>query len=221
MCEILSLYAVWLVETERAAEAQEVGDFLNDFVGRTPALSHLVGEEWAYSILVTVAALAATGHSGRAMAVVRDGAVWLLDRLENGLKIARVGASPNEVVDELVGPYLRRRAAPRDRSMYALTVVIDAAILLGDHSLASDIAHDAEIYRAMAGTYVPISVDTARRVARVHYGGDPVSAEHHGDESAGLWPVTSIFDSLAVWATCRDRHLPSVVRPLFTARLSP
>lgn len=217
LSEALSLYALLLLETGRDEEAQAVGDFVATFTDQTPALSHPVGQEWAFSILVTVAALAALGHAEHAKALVRQAAVWLLDRLEQGLTFPGVGAGPLELVDGLLGPYYRPKSAPRDLAMHALSVVTDTAILLGQSELAADIIHDVEVYRAVASVHVPLGVGSARRVARIDYEGTPVAAEHHSDKATDAWPVASIFDSVAIWATYRDRHLPGVLRPLFVA----
>lgn len=102
LCETLAMLALTRINAGDHDAAAELLDYIEGLTLSTPALSHLVGEEWTFSVLVTVVALAAGGFVETATAVVRQTMVWLLDLVEDGVLLPPVGASPAVVVDRML-----------------------------------------------------------------------------------------------------------------------
>lgn len=221
LCETLSMLALARLDAGRTEEAAELLDFIASLVQATPALTHPVGEEWTFSLLATTVALAAGDHRALARTLIEQAAIWLLDWTETGVLLPRVGASPEEVVDRMLGAPYRPTRAPGNKSMYSFAVLADLAALLGEEALMGDIVNDLDALRAMATLVVPTGVETGRRVARVEYSTTPAWASHHHSLTTEDWPVSSWFQSLEIWATFRDRHLPGVLGNAMSVQVEP
>jgi len=250
LCETLSMLALTRINAGHTDEAAELLEFIHNLIQAAPALSHPVGEEWTFSILVTTVALAAGGHLDTANKLVERTAVWLLDWTENGLVLPPVGASPSDVVDRMLATGYKPPSAPGNKAMYSFAVVADLAGLLteatatqadaghdeGDHKgdqadqgddvnggkgrrseLFVDIINDLHALRAMATLKVPTAVEKGKDVARVEYATTAPRATHHKQEAADPWPVDPWLESLEIWGTFRDRHLPTVVATAMAA----
>ncbi len=213
LCEALSMLALSRRVAGDLAEAEEIVDFMASFLPAAPALACPMGEEWMFSVAVTVVTLASCGRGDLAREVVRSTAVWMLDRVEDGDPIAEVGASAQQVVMTALGDPYAPVGTSRRGSFYTFAVLADLADALGDTELFADIINDMEALSTLAAMVVPTGVEQGRRVVRVDYvpGASPV-ASHHAPEASSAWPVTPWLDSLAIWATFRDRHLPGVLQ---------
>lgn len=212
--ECLSLLGIlWTLEADpRAHEIAEAVDTLN---GRTPALSHLVSDEWAFSLLCTTTFLAMHSRIASVERILRAAAVWLLDRIEFASGIAPVGTPLPEAITRLLGPAYPSYALTRESSSYAFAVVLDVAYISGLTTLYSDLVHDLTALRAAATIVVKqAGEDHARLIARIDYRiGDP-PAFHHTVVQAPAGSARRRFLNFASWATLRDRHVPNVLRSL-------
>lgn len=65
LCESLSLLGLLANDDNDEDRTEAIADVLTAIVERTPALSHLVSDEWAFSLLTTVAFLATQGRCTR------------------------------------------------------------------------------------------------------------------------------------------------------------
>jgi hypothetical protein len=246
LCEILSMLALTRIDVGNAVEAAELLDFIDDLIQSTSALSHPVGEEWMFSILATAVALAAGGHLDAANRLVERTAIWLLDWTENGLLLPPAGAPPSSVVGRMLATAYEPPRAPGSKAMYSFAVVADLAALLmeaapvkgednGDHQgnqggdidtpngsdLLADIINDLHALRAMATLKVPTGIEKCNAIARVDYSTTAPIATHHKPESAANWPISSWLESLEIWGTFRDRHLPTVLAAAMGATSTP
>lgn len=217
LCEQLSLLALFEYEHGDVALAEEIAAYIGVFVERSPAVSHVVSDDWAFSVLSTTALLMRSGRIDTARRVLRDAAVWTLDWIEYGSGIARVGDPAPVAVKQLLGtPYSTLRAAINP-SAYTLTVVLDLAYVFGFQDLYEDLVNDLDAVGAMATVVFERAFDDAELLARVRYSpNDDPPAEHHSAPPDGspAGAASAWFDCLARWATLRDRHVPSVVRAL-------
>lgn len=224
LCEQLSLLALYEYEHGDAAVAEEIAAYIGAFVDKSPAVAHVVSDDWAFSVLSTTALLMRTGRIDTARSVLRDAAVWALDWIEYGSGLARAGDPAPLAVKQLLGsPYSSLRAVS-DPSSYTLSVVLDLAYVFGFNNLYEDLVNDVDAVGAIATVILERALDDAELLARVRYSpNDDPPAEHHSvpaDRSpaggAAAW-----FDCLARWATLRDRHIPSVVRAIVAPPGSP
>ncbi len=217
LCEQLSLLALFEYEHSDTALAQEVAAYIGAFGDRSPAVAHVVSDDWAFSVLSTTAVLMRSGRIDAARRVLRDAAVWTLDWIEHGSGFARAGDPAPVAVRQLLGSAYATLRVATDPSSYTLSVVLDLAYVFGFHDLYQDLVNDIDAVGAMATLVFERGLDDAELLARVHYSpDDDPPAEHHmaptdGSPAgaAGAW-----FDCLARWATLRDRHIPSVVRAI-------
>lgn len=216
LAETLAMLTLYRRSVDDGDGATAVGDYLAEVVKNLPALATPVGEEWAYSTLVTAIALAVTGRPEVAADLVRRTAVWVLDWIEVGSSLAPVGASPDGVVEGLLAaPYRPPRPLGTPQS-YLFTVLMDLAVLLEEDKLAEDLVADMEAFRIVPTLIIPSGVETGRMVARVDFSTRPPYAAHHSES-----PVCGVlsasgehFDALAIWATFRDRHDVAVLKGL-------
>lgn len=138
LCETLSILALARIEarsgasdTEDANDVTPVIDFIEQLLAETPALSHLVGDEWTFSLMVTVVLLSAAGRAEAAADIVRKAMVWILD-LEIGVLLPRVGAPVDEVVNIILATAYNSPQPIGTKHGYAFAVLTDLAALLAD-----------------------------------------------------------------------------------------
>jgi hypothetical protein len=221
LCEQLSLLALFEYEHGDVALAEEIAAYIGGFVERSPAVAHVVSDDWAFSVLSTTALLMRSGRIDTARRVLRDAAVWTLDWIEHGSGLAGVGDPAPVAVKQLLGtPYSTLRAAINPSS-YTLSVVLDLAYVFGFQDLYEDLVNDLDAVSAMATVVFERAFDDVELLARVRYSpNDDPPAEHHSAPPDGspAGAASAWFDCLARWATLRDRHVPSVVRALVAPR---
>lgn len=217
LCECVSLLGLDAWINADADTARDAADYVAGVVSACPAVAHPVSDEWAFSVLVTVLLLHVGGHDDVAAGLLRECAVWLLDKVEHGMGIAPAGASAEVVVHQLLGPAYPSMRIRQRPGLYAFAVVLDCAHLLGLDALYEDLVHDMDAVGGMASIVQP-SVAGARFVARIEYAaraGASVASHHElaaRDEAAGA--AGDLFGCLTSWATTRDRHIPAVLRAI-------
>jgi hypothetical protein len=214
LCETLGMLALWHHEHGDVDTATEISTCLASLTADAVGVWHPIGDEWSFSVLVAVVAMAVCGESRSAVAGVRTTAVWLLDLVEQRRGFPGVGADPREVVETVLARRVIGQPAPPDSALVGLAIVTDLALLLGENELASDIVQSTWAVGALATLVVPKNVESGTRVARIDYSVLPAVPTHHKDEVTASWPVGSVFDSVAIWATQRDRYLPGVLSPM-------
>lgn len=197
-----------------------VADWVASLCEATPAVSHPVGDDYAFSLLATCLFLHATGHDVEPL--LRKAAIWLLDRVEFADGIAEAGTDPVELIRVLLGaPYKGLRKAGR-RDSYALTVVLDLMRTFELRELFAQLVHDVDAVDAYASVVRGYPPASATLIARLSYADDPTKgglvAAHYADTvdvmataASGSW-----FDVLATWATLRDRHTPAILNQVVT-----
>lgn len=218
LCECLA--QLWLLATQsgRTAEADDIAAYVASLVARTPAVAHVVSDEWAFSLLVTATMLACTNRAVEAEALLREAAIWLLDKIEYGKGIAGSGQPAEVAVRQLLGPAFPTMGVRHHPATYALAVVIDLAYVCGFRDLYRDLVHDRDAVDAMATIVVQRPGANAELVARIAYSLDgDLPAPHHAILSA-IGDGVGIFDEFGTWATMRDRHTPGVISKLLASR---
>lgn len=228
LCEILSMGGLLSLNEKGPAttddslvpefDAADVADWVKALVETTPGLSHPVSDDYAFSLLITCVFLRASGQDVEHL--LREAAIWLLDRVEYADGIAEAGVAPTEMVRVLLGsPYKGLRKAGR-RDSYGLTVVLDLARVFGLADIFADLVHDldaAEAYASIVRGYPP---NQATLIARLSYADHPTGAgliAAHYEDSVDAMPAAANgawFDVAATWGTLRDRHTPAILEAL-------
>jgi hypothetical protein len=215
--EILSLLGLSKLANDPDG-AEEIAGFLQSWIEVDSAGAHLVGDDWATSLLVTCTFLHATGRRSTVKGYLRSAAAWLLDRIEDGNGIAGVGSSADEVVDRILGvPYDHIRL-DCNRTSYAVVVIADLAWLCGNKELYADICNDIWALDIIPQLVLPTAANAASLIARVEYPRDGSRLPTHHNENGQRIPAFvegALFDCIAGWATHRDRHIPAVISTLW------
>jgi hypothetical protein len=219
LCESLALLAIHSMTDGEVEAAREIAVYLERFVGASPGVAHLVSDEWAFSLLVTVIVLAATGHEATARSLLRDSTVWLLDWVEHGTGVGGVGEPADETLRQLLGAPYPKLKRPLQSSAYGFAVVADMAYVCGFTDLFEDIVNDLYAVGAIASLVVDAGAGHVDLVARVSYAVEGPPATHHEVPPTVSRPgaAGALFDCITNWATMRDRHLPSVIAALLAA----
>lgn len=230
LCEVLSMGGLLALSNQLRADAERppagfdvvtVANWVAGLCETTPAVSHPIGDDYAFSLLATCIFLHSTGHDVDHL--LGEAAVWLLDRVEFADGIAEAGVDTFEMVRVLLGsPYKGLRKAGR-RDSYALTVTLDLARALGLDDLFIRLVHDLEAVDAYASVVRGYPPNPATLVARLSYADHATDdgvlvAAHYGDDIQTMSAAANEewFDVLATWATLRDRHTPAILRALIT-----
>jgi hypothetical protein len=232
LCEILSMGGLLSLDESRAVRTDDnfsaefdtpaVAAWLKALVETTPGLSHPVSDDYAFSLLVTCVFLHASGQEVEHL--LREAAIWLLDRVEYADGIAEAGVTPNEMVRVLLGsPYRGLRKGGRKDS-YGLTVILDLARVFGLADLFADVVHDLDAVEAYASIVRGYPPSRAILIARLSYADHPTEVENlvaaHYEDSVDSMPAAANrawFDVAATWATLRDRHTPAILDALVHA----
>lgn len=232
LCEILSMGGLLSLaelgapgtDDKLAVEfdAAAIARWLKGLVEKTPAVSHVVSDDYAFSLLVTSVFLHTCGH--RVDNLLREAAIWLLDRVEYADGIPEAGVTPTETVRVLLGsPYKGLRKAGRKDS-YGFTVILDLARQFGLSDLFADVVHDLDAVQAYASIVRGYPPNRATLIARLSYVdhptevGSPVAAHYEDDiNSMPAAANAAWFDVAATWATLRDRHTPAILEAIVDA----
>jgi hypothetical protein len=216
ICECLSLLGLLALVEDDGDLAAKIVDYLESFLNASLGVANIVSDEWAFSVLVLSVFLARTGRINMVELVLKTSAVWILDKIEYGRGLARVGEPPDVVVRQLLGAAYPNMRIPAERSSYGLAVVADLAFVCGLSDLFRDLVNDLDSVNAMA-SIVAAEEMGAQLVARVEYNPEAdLPAAHHRIpvDSTDAGKEGHFFDCLAAWSTMRDRHLPSVIKSI-------
>lgn len=220
LCESLALLGVLTHTSGDHQRASDIADTIEQLITATPALSHTVADDWAFSLLATVTHLATQNRYDTIRAVLTEAAMWLLDRLEDGSGLAKVGEAPHVAIKVLLGyPYAALRTE-LDPSTYTATVILDCAYLTGHRGLYEDLLHDLKMLDAFGCIVAEDPAAQTKFVARIAYQpGTAPPATHYGipADATPAGANQSWFDCIARWATMRDRHQPAVLLELIAA----
>jgi hypothetical protein len=213
LCEQLALLALLRRQEGDAPTALAITDFLDAFVAAHPAVAHVLSDEWGFSLLVCVTLLLAQGRRATAELVLRRATVWLLDKFEFGRGVAQVGASATDEIRQIVGPAYNGLRPLAEPSSYTFTVILDLAHVAGFRDLFEDLLNDLHAVDALACVVLDRGDGTAEYLARLEYSAQDPPAVHHSVPTTATraGAAEQWFDCLAIWATLRDRHLPSVL----------
>lgn len=227
--ELLGLLALRLRPYDRPS-ADEIADWLAEFVTAQPGIAHPVSDRYAVSLIPLVLAIA-DRHPAEAAELLKQAAIWICDAYARGqLGLAGVDAEASEEVARLLGNPYENVVLERRRGSVAATVVLDLCAALGLAELYADAYNDFEavrlypsVLRVAAGPDSFIRTGLANRLdPHVDFAEalacDGNLASHHAD-TAGTEMVNSGagWELLAISSALRDRHFVRAFAPLLTA----
>jgi len=121
---------------------QDITTFIEEFISHEPGSFHIPCDRYAVSLVLPILALCKSNRSPFAQEILRNTTVWLCNRVEDGLGIASIEASPLAEVTKLIGyPFA---FIPQDLSRGSLlaTVLCDLAAFLGYAQFYNDVVND-------------------------------------------------------------------------------
>lgn len=139
--EISSLY---FFLTPDESEKNEVIDFLNNFIEKEEGFGHIPSDRYATSLVWITLALLQSGNREKAVELIKESAIWLFDRVQNGFGLARYEADEQTETNTLLGFPFDFIDVERNKSSFLATIVADLAAFIEDKQLYSDIVNDAE-----------------------------------------------------------------------------
>ena len=210
--EALSLLGLIALQHGENDRADEIVSVVSDLVEATPGVAHVVSDEWAFSVMITAVLLAARGKLPVARELLREAAVWTLDKIEFGDGIAQQDDDMATVTARLLGPPYPKLRIGADRSAYVFSVILDLAHLLGLSDLFDDLLNDLDAVGGFARLVYDDGEARPQLIARVEYSSSKPAKHHHiPSNSTPPGAEREWFDCVAIWATVRDRQVPAVI----------
>ena len=124
-----------------------VADFLREFSDQEAGCAHIISDKYAVSLVPPVLALIHAGHLDEARKLICKSTVWLCDRYQAGIGLARFDASPKEETETLLGyPFESVDIESRNQSFLA-AVLCDLAAFLGDATFYANVVNDIKASR--------------------------------------------------------------------------
>lgn len=139
--EICSLYYFL---TPNESEKNEIIDFLSNFIETEEGFGHIPSDRYAVSLVWITLALLQSGKQDEAVELVKQSAVWLFDRVQNGFGLARYEADEQTETNTLLGYPFDFVNTEKNKNSFLATIVADLAAFIEDKQLYSDIVNDAE-----------------------------------------------------------------------------
>ncbi|HZV72680.1 MAG TPA: restriction endonuclease [Conexibacter sp.] len=220
IAELLGLLAL-RAQQEDDPFADEVADWLSQFISRQPGTTHPMGERFAVSFIPPVLLLSRR-RPGVARMLLTQTAVWLCDRNDNGnLGLGDTGAVPEEEIARVFGSAFEHVKLRPQKISHLASIALDLAALCRFRRLYGDIRNDL------------LAVDVVPRVLRCPDSADQykitgegnrwelnptypdeiprtgaLGPAHHteAERSRHLMRQGRPWDLLAVSSALRDRH---------------
>lgn len=211
--ELLALAAL---VTPDAAQQARFEDAVVDLATRHPGACRLVSDQFAVSSIPVTCVLHRRDPQAAA-SYLRSVARWVLDRSDpnlNGFGLGTMDESPLEVTTRLFGGALEATALEPSRMSYALTVVLDLCLAVGESALFAAIYEDSKTLRIVpCTTTAPATAESFRRaggpirpVPRLEYAPDGSTTPRRRTSSG-----YSSEDTLLLVAACRSRHYTDTI----------
>lgn len=222
IAELLGLLSLRLREQD-ATTADNINNWLSQFVAVQTGVQHLIGDRYAVSLVPLSLALVQHDREG-VQGLLRGATRWTCDRYEaNELGLAGVAAEPADEIVRLLGAALEHVDLERRRESQIAGILLDLSAGLGLSDLYPEIRNDL-----MAVSAYPLLVhceDDADQYRRVGLGNrieiNPdysdelpatgVVAPHHSLVSRHLLELERPWDLLAVSSALRDRHFVEAI----------
>ncbi len=148
-------YIIWCVRvseiaslnyflTQDESEKNEVIEFIKSFSETEEGFGHLPSDRYAVSLVWIILALLQSDKREEAIEIVRESAIWLFDRVENGFGLARYEADEQTETNTLLGYPFDFVNVQKNTSSFLATILADLAAFIGDKEFYSDIINDIQ-----------------------------------------------------------------------------
>jgi hypothetical protein len=141
---VLETASLYLFLTREEVERDEIVSFLVDFIEAEEGCGHIPADRYAISLVWASLALIQAGKTDKAKWLVKRSVIWLCDRVEKGLGLARYDADEKEETYTLLGYAFDFIKVEKNRSSYLATIASDLAAFMGDKELYADVVNDLE-----------------------------------------------------------------------------
>jgi hypothetical protein len=124
-------------------EARDCASALAELIATEPGCAHPISDRYAVSIAWAARTLRTYGHMRGARALVKESALWLVDRYwDGGAGLAPCDASEREEIVQLLGDPFSGLNVIRDGGSLLACVLLDAACLLQDREVYDGLRKD-------------------------------------------------------------------------------
>jgi hypothetical protein len=163
---VQEMAALYFFLTKDESERNEIIAFLTEFLEREEGCGHIPSDRYATSLVWASLALIHAGRADKAQILVQRSVVWLCDRVDKGVGIARYDANEKEETYTLLGYPFDFIKVEKNRSSYLATIASDLAAFLGDKDFYADVVNDfaaceiAYSYWQFPDTKAVLTIDT-------------------------------------------------------------
>ena len=118
------------------AGAQEIAEYVRDFVGANVGAAHPISDRWGISLVPAILLLANLDDTQSLRSLIRATTKWIADRYDDGgLGLAGPHSTPKEEVEFLLGPPFEHVALTRRPESYSAAIVLDLTSVLEESEL--------------------------------------------------------------------------------------
>jgi hypothetical protein len=130
--------------TTDESEKTKIIDFLSELIKTEDGFGHIPSDKYAVSLVWITLALLKAGRRDEAKDLVKESAIWLFDRVEEGFGLARYEADEFTETNTLLGYPFDFINIEKNRSSFLATIISDLAAFIGDKQFYSDVVNDIE-----------------------------------------------------------------------------
>jgi hypothetical protein len=202
----------------------EASTFLEEFILSEPGCSQPLSDHYAVTTVLAALVLCGSGKLDVSRDLIQRVTVWLCDRHESGLGLARFGADEATETRTLLGYPFEFIDVPKPGGSFLATALCDLAAFLEDRDLYRDVVNDIMAcgiypqYWQASDTIGVCSIEGADVVGYPHVRykeeltrfGDYDFAEHimHEPASFQIMDTLGTNVSILLMAFLRDRYFP-------------
>jgi hypothetical protein len=143
---VLEICSLYYFLNPNKSEKRQIINFLNDFIDNEDGCGHIPSDRYAISMVWVTLALLHSGKRDVAIGLVKDSAIWLLDRVEKGFGLARYEADEYIETDTLLGYPFDFISVEKNQSSLLATVLSDLSAFIEDKQFYSDVIKDLKTF---------------------------------------------------------------------------
>jgi hypothetical protein len=220
---VLETAALYYFLTTDKSEKDEVIACITEFLEKEEGCAHIPGDRYASTLIWPTLALIQSGKVDVAKDLVRRGAVWLCDKVENGIGIAHWDADEKEETAMLLFYLFDFMRLEPHRSYYLATILVDLTAFIGDKKFFADTTNDLEaceiayFYWQFPDTKAIFTIDTeeCRKFSSMVYYADEIREDYaeYVPEEPESFQITQKagLNSLVILSTLlKDRYFPKM-----------
>jgi hypothetical protein len=227
---ILEIVSLYFFLTKDQAERDEAISFIIEFIEKEQGSGHIPGDRYAVSTVWPALALIKARRTDEAINFIKKNVIWLCDRVDDGLGLARYDAEEYEETAFIVGAPFDFIEIEKNQSSYLATALADLAAFIGNQEFYADVVNDIEAseiaynYWQLPDTQAVLTISTEEII---FYPNNPHQfslnnfedfeyAEHikHESDSYTITQKAGESSLILLSILLKDRYFPKMWRPI-------